>query len=478
MRSFLVSITMTITACGPGGGADNEGEDPPDTPSFFWGAEALGQVWSTGDDPASRQAIADCVEQTLEVSVVKIRLRQPSAWDDPTNVCVQEECLDLDATARAFQERGWSMMVMFHFAPMLTEEQVGDGYDTYVEQAMSDHIAFVEWFVSRYADQANIRYVEGVNNPAVPWQAAPERLVELNNRIYDLLKPRYSNILFGTPGFEYFRDEPTERGVGLIESFLDPTNDARFDFWAFHGYRMRSGPTEYPPTATPTQNPYAGIPGIVRVGEQLAVNGWQDRPMIDTEHVFMFPWDDLADDESLTTAAAVAVQTLVIKRVATLESGRPALSGIMPFKIRPRCAGVNDDRQGECSWGSLTATSETTPVIDAVGNLWYELAGMEHVERTDGELDSQQVWAERFSTLDDMRELYVVFKPFRTVAGSSLVRDHEVVSHTLSFDRQPRTVQVMSIFGDTVASPPPATTVTLAVENLPHLVKVTYGSGG
>ena len=249
-----------------------------DSDNIFWGTQIY---------PVHIQNVKEIVSNTLMIKYLKIRLQQKTVSKEnktfTAKVCLpsQNDCrveFNLDEIAKIFKANGWSMI------PMLSH----DSSDSRVTNTtINNYVDFVDWFVSRYKEDANIRYIELINSPVFEWKGTKEQLLELNNLVYDRIKSKYPNILVGTPGFEYMIDAPSDdKSVQEIEYFLNKNNGARFDFWAFHGYPLTGNKLTgiYPPTKTAINNKYGGIQGIVEIRKRLDANGWQNRLIIDTEH--------------------------------------------------------------------------------------------------------------------------------------------------------------------------------------------------
>lgn len=434
---------------------------------FLWGVEAAAQVNPAGD--TSEAAIVACLNQALQTKVVKLRFAQAPDYSDPTNVCSLGVCYDYQATAQRFQQNGWTMFALVMMKPLLPESEVSGDYTQYLQQQFLHYANFVDWLVAQFAGTGILAYLELVNDPGRSWNASPEALITLTNMIYSRVKTAHPNLQVGTPGFEYFEeDSGAVAGVQYVEAFLDPLNNAQFDFWAFHGYRTRRASSEFPPTYRPTLNPYAGITGILQIRQALNNNGWQSRKILDTEHSFLFPWNNFSQPD-LDTAAAAAVQSLLLKRVLTVQSsGERALAGALPLKIRPRC----QNGQGECLWGSLQADASTTPVITAVAQLWSNLKDYTYTGRVSGQFSQPHPWVEKFHSAQGNSDLFIAFKPF-TYTNGPLALDGVTLSYNLPLDQVAQTVTITDLQGQT-STLHTAQNVSLLVENAPQYVEVFY----
>src|SRR3989338_10454233 len=278
--------------------------------------------------------------------------------------------------------------------------------------------------------------------------------------------------MIGTPGFEYWNDMPAGEELSrtsMLEYFLNKENGAKFDFWAFHGYsaqivKDKSG--IYPPTKTALYNKYAGVEGILEIRKKLDENGWQDREIIDTEHIGISSHKPFISDEEDKLNAAYTVQELLLKR--TLQNnGQFVLAGILPLKIIPRGGKTNI---GEFSWGSLNSDGSETKTVKAVALLLSKLNEYKYSSHLSGEFDNEnQVWVEKFSAGN--KELYIFFKPFKYQSGKSIQFDNEVLNYNLKLRKKPTSAILTDING-IITSIAPTETITLNAENPPKFLEV------
>ena len=430
-----------------------------DSDNIFWGTEIY---------PTQIKNVKDIISGILKTKYFKIRLQQPMASRDgktfTPDICLpsQNNCrvgYNLDEIAELFKANSWSMVPML--SQDLSELKVTD-------KTIGSYVDFVDWFVSRYKDDANIKYVELINAPAFDWKGTKEQLLELNNRVYGRIKSKYPDIMIGTPGFEYMMDTPsTDKSVQEIEYFLNKDNGARFDFWAFHGYPLTGNNLTgiYPPTRTAINNKYGGIYGILEIRRRLDANGWQDRLIIDTEHTgTTLPKPAISDAED-ELDAAFTIQELVLKR--TLKSnGSFVLSGIMPLKIIPR-----GDR-GEFAWASLKPDGSLTRTVKAVSLLWSKLNEYTYSSHINGEFDNEnQPWIEKF--ISGNKELYIFFKPFKYREGETIKLDGQTLNYNLILSKAPASIILTDIEGS-VLNLTPSQTVTLEAVNPPMFLEVSY----
>jgi hypothetical protein len=339
---------------------------------------------------------------------------------------------------------------------------------------MGNYVNFVDWFVTRYKREANIKYVELFDCPVRWWKGTPEQLADLTNKAYERIKGKYPEILVGTPGFEYWVDTPlSDKSVREIEYFLDRKNNVKFDYWAFHGYpgidftSLQEGKVRalYPPTKRALINKYVGPAGILEIRKRLDGNGWSDRGMIDTEHHNMSEAKSVISDEEDIFVAAYTVQELVIKRTLMLN-GRPALRGIVSLKIAPR--GSKQDFRG----ASMKPDGSPTMTVKAAGLLMSKLKDIKYASHISGEFDAEDLpWIEKFRT--DRKELYIFFKPFRYLPGKEIAFDDQTIRYTLTFGKKPAALILTGADGS-VTYPTPAISVTVEAINMPRFLEAIY----
>ena len=509
---------------------------------FIWGTEGQGLLISDYDHMSQEEKnIVNLVNDTLGVKYVKIRLRLPMDGKFSPDMCIdrgayysgsQSNCsnptatkFNLDHTARLFKENGWSMFPMISHggAPRL-DYPIDD-------QHIALYVNFVDWFVSRYREKANIEYVELVNAPSFTWKGSAEQLLELNNRTYETIKRKYPDLKIGTPGFEYFSDASKNTRGGQHQVFRNYflQNNAKFDFWAFHGYPTRgeSGLKEiYPPTKSAKRDKYAGIHGITELRRTMDNMGWRDREIIDTEHTGILGPDEFNEEVDRLNSAYL-VQEIVVKR--TLEvNGRKALSGLIALKLLPRCerlgkmgemggkmgpppgggfrprggfpggrgfppgsggfpprgggfpprknlpigGGQKKMGGGECAWGSLYPDGSVSLSVRAVGFLLSKMREYSHVAHVSGEFDREnKPWIEKFTAANS--QLYIFFKPFEYRSGQKIEFDNTSLDYTLQLDSMPTSITITDVFGNK-NDISPSNQITLKVKNSPQFLELQY----
>ena len=438
---------------------------------FLWGTE----LW-----PDKADIAADVINNTLKTKYLKIRLSINNVAKDKktfSNIACfpsAQDCkaaqYDFDEVAQTFKANNWSMIPMLSYGYQGIKEP-------FASSDIENYVNFVDWFVSRYKNDANIKYVELENCPncAASLSISKELLLEVTNKIYDKVKSKYPDIMMGTPGFEYWVDESTSakfEKTEMIEYFLNKENGAKFDFWAFHGYPLSEikgqagmGFIHLPPTKTAVYNKYAGVKGISEIRKKLDANGWQSRLIIDTEGGTIFPGVPYTEEEEKIDAAYF-VQEALLKRTQKVN-GKLALAGRMPMKINIRLNLPNII--GDVTSGNLNSDGSASLVIKAVGLLWDKLNEYNYSSHISGEFDSEnQVWVEKF--FSDDKELYIFFKPF---AGKTCVFDYQTLNYNLNLDRKPSSVILTDINGD-VSDITPTQTLILEAENSPKFLEVGY----
>ncbi|MDO8740828.1 MAG: hypothetical protein Q7J54_04640 [Candidatus Woesearchaeota archaeon] len=436
-----------------------------DTGGFIWGTELY---------PDQIENTKEIIINDLKIKYLKVRLQINQFSSDGKTfssiVCKpsSSNCktsYNMDEIVQTFITNSWSML------PMFTHNTADSSITT---DDIDDYVNFVDWFVSRYKNDANIKYIELLNNPASTWKGTEEQLLDLNNKVYDRLKGKYSDLMIGTPGFEYWNDmsagEELSR-TSMLEYFLNKENGAKFDFWAFHGYsaqivKDKSG--IYPPTKIALYNKYAGVEGILEIRKKLDENGWQDREIIDTEHVGALgnKAESQISEEDYLMDAAYLLQELILKRTL-MYNGKLVLSGILSLKIIPK--GDN----GEFLWGSLMQDSSLTPGASAYSLLLSKLNTYNYDSHISGEFDNEnQVWIEKFQSGNN-KELYIFFKPFKYRSDGELQRDNEVMDYTLNLAKTPSSV-ILTYTDSTTKTITPNKAIILEAENSPEFLEVVY----
>ena len=436
-----------------------------DADDIIWGTEGGVFISSYSDISDTTRRLVGVINNNLGIRYVKVRIQMPSvsiAGKGLTpDMCMPslDNCrvrFNLDETARLFKANNWSMVPMLSHDPN-DSNITGSDIDSYVE--------FVDWFISKYKNEANIRYVELVNAPIHWWKGSKEQLLELNNKVYDRVKGKYPDLSIGTPGFEYMLDNPSsEIEIQQIEYFLDKRNGAKFDFWAFHGYPLtgRRMTGIYPPTKTGFNNRYGGNPGILEIRKKLDANGWYNREIFDTEHIGVSgPSQPIVSDELDRLDAAYTTQELLLKRVLK-NKGKFVLSGIFPLKIYPK------GNRGEFAWGSLKPDASLTRTVKAVSLLRSKLSEYTHSSHINGEFDNEnQVWVEKFQS--GKKELYIFFKPFKYQSNKSIMIDNETLNYDLVLNGTPASIILTDINGNSVNLMPSQTIPLKAVNSLSYL---------
>ncbi len=430
--------------------------------AFLWGTEGGG---------------LDPINNVLKVRHVKYRtaLNLFESYNGgktfSTDYCIpsRRNCKikrSLDNIVRIYRHNNWSML------PMLSIST--DSEEPITLKVIETYVNFVEWFVDRYKEDASIEYIELNNNPAHLKEMTPELLLELNNRTYERIKSKHPDILVGTPGFEYWMDLGTNlqkrRALEEIEYFLDPANGAKFDFWSFHGYGVKSRAKHlyysYPPTKRALSNKYAGISGLQEIRWRLNNNGWSSRLIIDTEnHAAGGELGEAMTEELDALITAYIVQELLLKYAANLD-GKPILDGIITMQLRPRRP------VGLFMLGSLRSDGSASRHVKAVGRLIAMLEGYRNSERVSGAFDDEQtVWIEKFPAAG--KELYVFFKPLEYREGELFTLDEKKLLFVLKLPRMPRTASLTDIDGNRTTLPL-TTQLNLEADNLPKFLEIEY----
>ena len=431
-----------------------------DADNFLWGTEVYPEYLCT--------IARDALNNILPVQYLKVRFQTSSFFTEDGKIYLSTVCLpstdrcikryNLDDAVKLFRENGWSMIPMIshdHMKPVTTQD-------------IERYVNFVDWFIARYKNDANIRYLELINAPGLWWKGTNDQLAELQNKVYERIKGKYPEILVGTPGFEYWEGTVRDdKSVGQIEYFLDKRANVRFDFWAFHGYpAIEVNKIALPPTRRAAENKYAGPEGILEIRKRLDSNGWSDRMIIDTEHVNVMsrltPF--ISDDEDMVTAA-YTVQELLIKRTLTIN-GRYVLGGIIPLKIGPRGS------MGEFMFASMKPDGSPTRTVRAAGLLVSKLKEFHYAAHISGAFDTEnEAWIEKFQAGN--KELYVFFKPFKIQKGQCVELDGRTLNYTLLFRQKPALIALTGINGG-VTYPAPNQSIVLEAVNAPQFLEVSY----
>lgn len=438
--------------------------------------DADGFLWGTAVGDSSNTNNKNAINNTLKTKYVK-QILSDNIFTEDGKTFISEGCLpsfsnctvkiNLDTIANDFKNYGWSMM------PMISH----DPNDSIITASDIDiYVNFAEWFVSKYKNTVNIKYVELNNDPSGFWKGTKEQLLEANNRIYDKIKNKYPDILMGTPGFEYWFDDTNDQRtvsiIPIIDYFLNKNNGAKFDFWAFHGYPTtgKSNSTSfsfYPPTKTAISNKYSDINGILEIRKKMDLNGWQSRKIIDTEHIGgVYQLRSTISDSDDKLEAAYDIQELILKR--TLKTnGSSVLTGIFPLKIRSRGS------QGEDFYGSLNSNGSLTKTVKAIAFLWSKLNEYNYSFRISGEWDNEtMVWIEKFIQGNN-KELYIFFKPFKYIANQNISLDGKILNYTLNLTKTPSKITLTDINGNktNVSS---SQTINLEAINSPKFLEINY----
>ena len=128
--------------------------------------DADGFLWGTETYPNVIDQTKGVINETLKINYVKMRLQLPMASKDgktfTAKICMpsQSMCInqyDLDATVKLFKENNWSMV------PMLSHDNGDKNIDS---EDIDNFVNFADWFVSRYKNDAKIKYIELINSPS------------------------------------------------------------------------------------------------------------------------------------------------------------------------------------------------------------------------------------------------------------------------------------------------------------------------
>lgn len=469
------------------------GDNSLDADGFLWGTETYPAVADASQLSTSINKMIYAVNSILNTKYVKFRLMISNCSRDGKDFFVDcaapalsdpnpQDKFNLDETAKVFKDNGWSMV------PMLSPEMPSKG--PFTDQNATDYVNFAKWFIDKYKVAANIKYIELVNAPSSTELIGltGEQLVKMNNDIYDYIKSKHSDVMVGTPGFEYMLDSSLD-GTMPFEYFLDKANGAKFDFWAFHGYpAVPSGGTgmdvfkynkyPYPPTKIAKYNKYTGIPGITEIRKKLDANGWANRLIIDAEHYGVDAPDSPTcksfpqsyDDKN----AAFVLQELILKRTLKVNS-KLVLSGIIPMKVGPR------GNPGDYSCGALKNDGTPTKPLSAVGLLLSKLNTYKYSAHISGAFDDEnQVWVEKFISGDN-KDLYMFFKPFKCEivdnnndCGIVNLDDSNILQYSLQLKSIPAVITLTDIDGVSSSISPVSNTVTLDAINSPKFLEIQY----
>lgn len=432
--------------------------------AFLWGTE--GQVGdgenfdeTTEFSSALVKNTIAAINDTLRIKYVKFRI-----WTVSDHQLAPSY---IDEVVKVFKTNGWSMVPMFTRDPGDTSVTVDE---------MTEYANLVVSFLDKHKSNANIQFIEQQNAPQDNWPDTSAKLLQISNTVYEKIKAKHPDVFVGTPGFEYsaadyyknaIYNPKGDKASEQFEYFLDKKNGAKFDFWAFHGYpiwQASPGRSFHSPTRIAEGNIYAGIPGILEIRKKLNANGWQNRPMIDTEHVPIPQGPFLSNKEDALNAAYI-LQDLTIRRALKLEN-KPALAGVISLKIIAR------GESGERSWGSLNSDGSLSKTVKAFGLLLSKLKNYHHNSRVSGQFgDDNQAWVEKFKNKN--KELYIFFKPFKDSAEKPIQLDEETLDYSLVLQKMPQSVKLTNINGS-VTKLVATKTLTLSAENAPKFLEVVY----
>jgi hypothetical protein len=234
------------------------------------------------------------------------------------------------------------------------------------------------------------------------------------------------------------------------------------------------GAANYAPTVEPVTNKYAGVPGILEVRKGLDANGWQNRPIIDTEHID-YAFSSFETDVGDELEAALMVQESILERTLRTAAGSPALYGVTELKIGPH------GTIGELLCASLYSDGSMSKNVKAVGLLWEKLRAYHYAGHMSGQFDTaridgstvseSQAWVEKFTSATG--ELYVFFKPFTYTSLQSARFDGQTVSYSLDLGRVPSSIMLTDVYGN-ANSVAAAQVVMLSAQNAPKYLEVVY----
>lgn len=444
------------------------GDNSIDADGFLWGTEIYMTILENPNDTSEINAI----NNTLKVKNVKFRVGVivDKNGNFSNIVCVPSitNCkisYDVDKFVSIFKQNGWSMIPMFQEPPSTNGVSSDSDINKYVE--------FIDWFLGRYKNDANIKYIELFNAPAlnlvsgkIPVKYTLKQMLTAQNNVYDTVKQKYSDIKVGTHGFEYHFDDSrnpgTSKMIEMVDYFLDKNNGAKFDFWAFHGYSSYNSPVK-----TAVNNKYAGVPGILEIRKKLDANGWTSRLMIDTEHTPLSGGTSPASDSEDKVDAAYMVQELTIKKTMK-NDGKYVLSGIVPLKM------IKGGVGGEKEWGTLNSDGLITRSVTATALFISKLNSYNHSAHLSGTFDrSDEVWVEKF-TSESNKELYIFFKPLNT--GNEILintLDKTTIDYVLNLSKKPSSIKLTYIDGST-ENLTLSQSIILKAINSPKYLEVNY----
>lgn len=441
-----------------------------DADGFLWGTEA----YLTMLESPNGQKEIDTINNTLKVKNLKFRVDWASEKNHSNIVCLGPNCLskyDFDKFAQIFKTNNWSMRPMFSLKFQS---------EPYTESDIDDYVNYIDWFINRYKNDTHIKYIELINTPLTLLAGNPnnpssgnlitlKQLLGAQNKVYNQIKGKFPDIMVGSHGFEYMMDDKkalpgsiipaADIAKEMVEYFLNKSNGAKFDYWAFHGYET------YPsPIKTPTYNKYSGISGILEIRKKLDANGWQDRLIVDTENV-PSSGPTLPDDLDKSDANLM-LQELIIKRTLKYNN-KLVLSGITPLKI------ITRGDTGEHLWGSLKSDGSLSRTIKATALLLSKLNEYNYASHISGEFDKPDiVWIEKFQSGDN-KELYIFFEPFTTVAKTNPNSDSRTLTYNLNLNKKPVSITLTDVNGE-VINLTPTQSVQLETSVSPKFLEVEY----
>ncbi len=474
-----VNDNNTIINNDGGGASDNDS-------NFFWGSEAPVLV-DSAESPTETEQFSIDASKNSKIQIVKVRMsvenfkKEGDGYSSKGCFPKQAVCkdpFDMDETAKLFKTNGWSLLPMLNHKKSST---IDDG-------VINEFVDFVDWFITSYKDSANIKYLELINSPVAYFLEAAggggggtvEQLIEIQNLVYDRLKPKFPDLLIGSHGTEFHNDVVDERSQAVLDIYLEKSNGAKFDFLAFHGYPVfsynggdNSSTKEgiLPPNVTPTYNSYANVTGILNLRKKLDENGWTDRFIIDSEHtgaLFMTKGSRIAISHEAN--AAYLVQDALLKRTATVN-GKVVLRGLVALKLRPVKIGPDAH---ENAWGSLAEDGSPSLTSTAYSVLVNQISSYEYSKKLSGSFDvSDKAWVEKFSWGE--KEQYLFFRPLIMVNKKPFeLKDDEPISYQLELTKDPKSFILKDINGTVLESPTLAKSVTLEAKTSIQYLEVSY----